>query len=175
MRAVKISLRLAEHLRDICKQHEYPYAVLDLETAMRVKTKRSIKASRARKTTKRLTKKEETSAIREAVMKRADNRCECGCGLGFEGEAWRSFGNEAEMDHFFPKARTRQTLQTCWALTRHCHRNKTRNWPSREHWLRAFADHCAKHGYSAERIKALNEICSEELVSEAAALSRGEP
>lgn len=137
-----------------------------------MKPKRAVRAHRKEKAAKRATTREETSAIREAVMRRADNRCECGCGYLFRGSNWESYANEAELDHFFPKGRTKQTVKACWALTRACHRLKTDNKPDRETWLRKFIAHADRHGFARESAAAGLQLEALELVDQAAALSR---
>lgn len=117
--------------------------------------KKFVKASRARKAAKKKTKKEETAEIRAAVMKRADGMCECGCGCPLSGTA---FNGIAELDHFFPKGRTKQSIRTCWALRRACHQAKTLNHPSPDSWLARFIRHCERNGYPVEGSIALRRL-----------------
>lgn len=173
MRAIKISLKTAKHLVDILGRSDHSgdvAAVRELRASMA--PKKFVKAAKARKATKKASKRDETAAIREAVMKRADNHCECGCGYLFKGSNWLSYANEAELDHFFPKGRTKQTVKTCWALTRACHRLKTDNKPDAAFWLRRFICHAENHDYAAEARLARGRLESLELTAEAAALSR---
>lgn len=129
-------------------------ALAELRAAMAPKC--SVKFAVKRKAAKRKTKKQETAEIREAVFVRAEGRCECRCG--------RVFGlDPGEMDHFFPKGRTPQTVRTCWALASSCHRAKTKNFPDAGTWLRLFSAHCASHGYAAEMLKAQNRLEALEL------------
>lgn len=94
-------------------------------------------------------KAKDTKAIRAAVMERADGRCEH-CGWAFQ-----SF-NPGELDHAFGRARA-ESVETCWALCRDCHRQKTNNDPSAAHWLEAFAELAEGLNYSesASRARAL--------------------
>ena len=62
-----------------------------------------------------------------------------------------------ELDHFRGKARA-ESVETCWALCRPCHREKTDNKPSRIHWLTLYARHCAIHRYTEALKWALDEI-----------------
>jgi hypothetical protein len=155
---VSISRRSALALADEYPNPGLDRALAELRSALRPRPVKALKKARREKTKeKRLLKKGATAVVRALVMERAGNRCECGCGIHFSGENWRSFANEAEMDHFAGRGR-RESLESCWALTRHCHHNKTRNWPSTEHWLTAFLIHCERHGYAAEATKARNRF-----------------
>lgn len=146
MRSVRISLKMARYLADALEAHLFPdqlavAAVEELRAAL--KPKKSVQASRKRRETKGLTKKEETAAIREAVMKRAGGQCE-NC-LAHEGPA-----APLELDHMFGRVRVKQSERNCWALCRPCHRGKTNNAPTAWFWLRVFAAHAFSHGYAAE-------------------------
>jgi hypothetical protein len=84
----------------------------------------------------------ETARIREACVARAGSDCECGC-----GRLW------AEMDHFYGRSKG-QSVETCWMLSRDCHRAKTENRPTRAIWDATFQAHCLKHGYPFHERKA---------------------
>jgi hypothetical protein len=114
--------------------------------------KKFVKAARKVKRAKKATKKEETAEIWAQVMARADGLCECGCGYQFGPMI------VAELDHFFPKARTRQSVATCWALTSACHRLKTRNEPSAEDWLCKFIGHAERHEYAGAEMMARGRL-----------------
>jgi hypothetical protein len=98
------------------------------------------RAKREAKKTKAQGKKEKRQSVRAAVFERAGGECECGCGRVF-GPA-----DPGELDHFFGKARE-ESVESCWALTRWCHHQKTVNAPSAAEWLARFAGHCAKYLY----------------------------
>jgi hypothetical protein len=125
----------------------FALALDSLRCAVSLKPKRSVVAAKKRKVAKKKTKREETSEIREAVMKRADGRCEhCG-----------QLAERLELDHFFSR-RGEQSERTCWAMAPLCHKSKT-NWTgSADFWLRLFADHCNLHGYGAEKTRALSRL-----------------
>lgn len=95
-------------------------------------------------------KQEETSAIREACLKRAAGKCECGCGqyLGpaVGDPAYMMLTTMPELDHFFGRGRGRppQSVETCWILRADCHREKTNNRPDAATWLRKFITHCER-------------------------------
>lgn len=87
------------------------------------------------------TRKEKTSAVREAVMKRAAGFCE-GC-----GSAPTAF-NPLELDHFRGGSlkRSRESVAGCWALGRLCcHRPKTLNRPNAEYWRAHFRMHLTRN------------------------------
>lgn len=132
-------------------------------------TKPAVRAARKAKAAKRETRKEETARIREVVVRRASpngtTRCECCNAILVDLGFWPGTG---EMDHFFPKGRTPQTVQTCWFLCRQCHGRKTRNAPSAAWWLEAFIVHCDRHGYAAEASRARARL-------EAIEMTRGNP
>lgn len=129
-----------------------------------LKPKKSVKASRVRRETKRLTKREETAEIRKAVMRRAEFQCEC-CG------AVATSLMPLELDHFWGRGKAQQTECNCWALCHHCHHDKTNNAPSAAHWLREFAMHAQKYGLSVERQTAIRRLA---FVETRGALSRQE-
>lgn len=87
--------------------------------------------------------------VRQAVMERADGRCEA-CGQ------W--FGERLQCDHAFGRKHAEETVRTCWALCPTDHQAKTLNEPSRIHWMWQFAIHCALHGYKLEQERAEKEI-----------------
>jgi len=77
--------------------------------------------------------------VRHAVIVRSQNRCECGCGRKIP---------PGELDHAFGRAKAEETVETCWMLSVQCHFEKTRNHPDASTWLRRFAEHCDRHGYT---------------------------
>lgn len=93
----------------------------------------------------------ETGRIRTAVLARAKNHCECGCGRWITYETMR-------LDHAFGRAKVPQAVSNCWALAIPCDEQKTANKPSAAHWLQRFAWHCGKHGYAGERELALSKL-----------------
>lgn len=116
-------------------------SIAEVERALRPSQKKKLvrKANKAARETKAKTKREARADIREAVLKRADGRCEA-CATGFTPL------NSAELDHFFGKARS-EAVETCWALCRQCHAEKTDNEPSAADWLQYFVSHCGQFGY----------------------------
>lgn len=101
----------------------------------------------ARKAAKIATRRLTTGEIKAAVRERAGGVCEnCGTRWGFWG--W-------SLDHWeggSGRKRERQSVENCWALcgtgTTGCHGDRTRNFPSAEHWNFLFADHCRRFGYA---------------------------
>jgi nucleoside 2-deoxyribosyltransferase len=124
-----------------------------------LKPKRSTQASKPRREANAKARKEEWAAIREAVLKRADGKCEspgCGFELGMLQQP-----HPLEVDHFFGgtgRRRALQSVETCWALCRRCHRLKTANEPSAAYWLEDFIPHCARYGYSTPKAMALGRL-----------------
>lgn len=141
--------------------HPLRKAIQELRAALAPKSKTSAK----RKTEKRnRSKRKETSAIYEQVAKRAGGKCECGC----EGEAAPSFATaQIQMDHFWGRGKTRQTVENCWMLSAFHHDLKSRNVPDAEAWLEAFRNHCRKHGYLAEAGKVTTRIVSRDFIARA--------
>lgn len=113
--------------------------------------------------------KDETSAIYEAVRNRAGSLCECGCGTPFQEE-----GPDApQMDHFWGRGRAPQTVQNCWMLTVRHHTRKGASDPSREHWLKAFLNHCSWWKYHNEVAKAARKLESLALSAQSAEAGKG--
>lgn len=98
----------------------------------------AVKASRQKKALKREEKRENFSTFRKMLESRAAGRCE-NCGRSFTDF------EPSEADHFFGRGRVPETLGTVWMLDRHCHRQKTDNYPSAAYWLRAFLAHCERY------------------------------
>ena len=173
---VSLSRRDAEGLLDLLG-HFYspPAGSSDAQVIDRLRSaltpspkKRAAKVARkAAKGAKRATKRERTSAIYDAVAKRADGKCEA-CGLVFSWE------NRAEMDHFFGRGKVAQSEANCWLICWACHLRKTRNLPSAKAWLDRFVTHARFHRYTASAAMALARLASLSDVAEAAALSRRE-
>ena len=88
--------------------------------------------------------------MREAVYARANGRCECGCNRRLNVSADRNLFSDLsrELDHFFGKGKAPATVETCWVLSRACHRAKTENKPGAQTWLLRFIVHCQLHGYA---------------------------
>jgi hypothetical protein len=84
-----------------------------------------------------------TDVLRPLLEKRAGEFCECGCERRLDVT---TFFRKPEMDHFYGRARAPQTPETCWLLTRVCHRLKTHNSPDRHAWDDLFRAHCERHG-----------------------------
>lgn len=111
------------------------------------------KSSQAKRTeSRRRAKLDEARRIREAVFARAGGRCEM---RYVDGD--RCALRPTEMDHFFGRGKTRQTVENCWALCGADHRAKTLNTPSAEFWLRSFKTHAEMHGYATEASRAERE------------------
>ena len=91
------------------------------------------------------------ASIAEAVLRRAGDTCECGCGRPFDG----SVGGRATLDHFFGRARSTESVETVLVLREDCHRDKTDNRPNARTWHLLFIAHCRKHNYTeaAERAR----------------------
>ena len=83
--------------------------------------------------------------VREAVIRRALWKCECGCGRAIP---------PGEVDHFFGRAKADETVATCWVLTPRCHFEKTNNHPTAGEWLNRFVRHADRHGYTDARNRA---------------------
>lgn len=164
MKSIRLSLRSARALRDANdarapgrdrvgpfpgEARAWEELAAGIAAATRVRPART--ATRKAKASKRATKREETAAIRAAVMERAAGKCEA-CFL--------SFGPllTPELDHFFGRARVPQAVSNCWALCRVCHRNKTDGSPSPEEWCGRFISHCQRYGYAAEASRARTRL-----------------
>jgi 5-methylcytosine-specific restriction endonuclease McrA len=108
----------------------------ELDSALKVK--KSVRASRVRRETKKKTRKEKWAEIREAVLRRSHGLCECGCGDEYE---------RLEVDHFFGgngRRKALESVETCWALSPNRHWQKTQNLDP-ETDLREFIAHCNDH------------------------------
>jgi len=149
---VSLSLKAARALLDGSKGL-YSRDVDELRAAI-AKAQRSSatrKKLRQPKESKRSAKRKETTSVREAVLKRAGGRCEvCQHGL--------TEFSPAEMDHFFGRGKAAQSVSSCWALCRYCHRSKTDNHPTAGYWLERFAAHCDFYGYAAEAERARSRL-----------------
>jgi hypothetical protein len=121
-------------------------ALEELRAALRPKSKKTWATSRKQKREKKAAKKEKRAAVREAVMMRALGYCECGCGNYVRETA-------LELDHFWGRARS-ESVESCWALSKCHHWFKTHNEPSAEYWLKKFAKHCERHGFTDEAARA---------------------
>jgi 5-methylcytosine-specific restriction endonuclease McrA len=153
--SVKLSLKAARFVLELVDgslgiygpAHEQ--AEMDLKEAIAKATRASATRRRmaAPKREKRKTKRDETATIRAVVVDRARGRCEACSFLPLLGLL--------EMDHFFGRGRTAQSVANCWLLCRMCHRAKTDNRPDAAFWLRRFIWHCHNHGYSDESFRAV--------------------
>lgn len=89
---------------------------------------------------KKLARLDRLSVICQAVIIRANGRCEVpGC---------REPG--AHCDHWWGgigRRRKREAIENLWLLCEAHDVQRTANWPSAAWWNRAFAQHCARHGY----------------------------
>lgn len=158
--------KLTEILSDLSQPHlalgDFGRAMAELQSALRLPPKR-VSPSKVAKAKRKLTKKEETLAIRIVVMTRAAGHCEaCGHQPAFA---------PLQLDHFFGR-RGPQSARTCWALDADCHRQKTNNVPDASHWLNAFGSHCDRLGYSSEAKRCWDRLESKDLLSQAKAVSR---
>lgn len=145
---VSLSLRSARHAHD-CMDPRAP-AAIELERAISKAERSSSTRLKLKqpKAEKRALKRDETITIREAVMCRAHYRCER-CDV---------IGRTLQLDHFFGRGKVVQTVENCWALCWLCHKWKTQNTPTAVFWLRTFAKHCDKFGYSAEAERARTKL-----------------
>lgn len=141
-----IPARLGRDLLDFLDAHSDEWrAANDLATRLRRfgfgRPRKSAKPARARREEKRAAHRDEMAEIRAAVMKRAGGACEqC------EQPCAR-----LELDHWLSgsgRRRPEQSVASTWALCGVCHHARTKSIPDAEWWNRAFAAHCAKHGYA---------------------------
>lgn len=102
--------------------------------------KKTIPTRKQRKEVRRAEHRERTGNVRDEVWKRSEGKCECGCGT--------FLGDGGELDHFRGAGSRRRLTDelNCWKLAPLCHLNKTRNRPSREHWVRRYIMHCLRNG-----------------------------
>lgn len=103
------------------------------------KDRKRASSLRARTAPKKAARRAKVSAIRAAVAARADGQCEnCDAYAGLA----------LEMDHFYggSKRRALESVETCWMLDSHCHRNKTNNYPSASYWQEKFTTHLYRVG-----------------------------
>ena len=133
-----------------------------------IRPKRSTLIARRRRQDERQEHNAETSDIYAQVERRAQGRCECGCGLAFDS----SIEGRPAMDHMFGRIEE-QTVEACWMLRTDHHEAKTAHSPSRYHWINRFLVHVTRHRYYAEarrtgkelgaaRAKELNRTTKEE-------------
>jgi 5-methylcytosine-specific restriction endonuclease McrA len=136
------------------------------ERKRRRATRRERSAPRlAAKAGKRSTEKATEKANREAVMARADFRCERITSdprdpPGQRGKPERCGMRATERDHFWGRARD-ESVEGSWALCTHCHRAKTENKPDRWYWLWSFYEHAKQRGYWVQQNKALDAMVLE--------------
>lgn len=155
MRTVRMSLRNAEEVLRLLTEHlpEGAYRGLAYlaQAIDAARPKRSVKLARSRKAAKKRTKKQEAADIRGAVMKRADGRCECGCGE--LAHPW----DPLELDHFRGRGRS-ETVESCWALRASHHKKKTLSEPSAAYWLKSFINHARYRGFDEEAAQARRRL-----------------
>lgn len=126
--------------------------VEDLRRAL--KPRRSVVAARSPRRAKQEKKRVETREIRASAVVRADGVCECGCGLPFTDY------DPGELDHWFGRGKVPQSIANTWLLRRSCHRLKTLNSPSSDHWGRKFIRHCWRYGYLDAAARANGRLAS---------------
>lgn len=84
--------------------------------------------------------------LRAAVFLRASDACEsCGRYIDFAS---------GRLDHFFGRAKAKESPANCWALCVDCDSRKTANAPSAACWLGQFILHATRYGYAAEAERA---------------------
>lgn len=86
--------------------------------------------------------------VREEVLARAGDACECGCGKGLP---------PGELDHVFGRGRA-ESVESCWMLTPRCHFERTNSFPDAETWWRKFIEHALRHGYSEAAMRATGKL-----------------
>lgn len=141
---VKLSLRAARNVYDFCDPNSPSARELEAAIARATRASATRKRLGAPKRAKKASKREETQAIRAAVMERARGRCEA-CGVP---------SVVLELDHQHGRGKAPQSVENCRALCPLCHREKTLSRPSAAHWLKDFAAHCDVYGYAAEAKRA---------------------
>ncbi len=126
---------------------------------------------KAKKTGKRKAKADRfTGDVYREVNRRAGGMCECGCGNFVN--AGRMLDSAQQMDDFWGGAR-HESAEECWMIRADCHRAKTDNRPSRMEWLRRFESHCRLYGFKEQVDRCRREREAEELIRQAAEVSRG--
>lgn len=115
--------------------------------------KRSSLIARRRRRADRQEHNEETTGIYAQVDRRAQGRCECGCGLAFDA----SLDGRPQMDHMFGRIEE-QTVEACWMLRADHYAAKTAHSPSRYHWINRFLVHVTRHRYDAEARRTGKEL-----------------
>lgn len=135
MRSIRIPYRVAREIRawvagTVVVNEAVRYRLLnELEAAMAVK--KSVKASRVRRTEKKKSRKSEMADLRAKVFARAGHVCESACDAP-----------ATELDHHFGRVRVKQSPVNCRALCSRHHRMKTDNIPSAAYWQQDFINHC---------------------------------
>lgn len=92
----------------------------------------------------------QTRNLRGEVFERSGFACECGC--------HRYLYDEGQLDHFWGRAKAKQSAENCWALSARCHSDKTNNFPSAADWVCRFINHCLRHDFHDEADKALARL-----------------
>ena len=134
---VKISRRTAEALLGIAD--EYTHFRREWEELGRALLPSKPRKPDTRKAAKRATKKEQTSAIRAEVFKRAENVCE----LCRDDTAM-------DLHHAFGRVRVKQSVSNTIALCRPCHWALTENRPNAAYWWERVRAHFIRHGFWGE-------------------------
>lgn len=143
--------------------------IAEVEAALRPSSKatRARTAKRQEKKARKATTTEETAEIRTAVLWRDGDRCVI-CDRTAE-----QTGQPLQMDHFWPKGRTPQSVETCWTLCAYDHSSKTRNNPSAAWWLEKFAIHARQHHYHRQERRARDRIAALAAISAAGEVMAG--
>lgn len=155
MNTIRLSLRAAKTLlTDLAARSDVGLGVArafaELESSISKAERTSSRRVLARKpkAEKKAAKRDETSAIREAVFARATT---------FAGHARCEFcdmNHATDLHHVFGRIRVRQSVENTMAVCRWCHRRVTDNQPSAAHWLERTIRHLERYGYVAEVAKA---------------------
>lgn len=86
------------------------------------------------------------ASLASALIERAGNLCECGCGLPFD----TSLKGTRTFDHFAGRGRVEDCLEEIWVLRWGHHKAKTDLEPDAPSWLKRFATHCRRYGYAKQ-------------------------
>lgn len=158
MRAIKLSEKAARAIHD--HLNTLPWGDLKIDRAneeLRRALQPRPKSSQVKKREARnRAKATQTRGIYGEVEKRADGKCECGCtrSLAFGG---------SELDHFFGRAKAKQSVANCWLLAKQCALDKTRNTPSAAYWFGRFISHATRYGYHDEAERARDRLSAVEM------------
>lgn len=106
--------------------------------------------------------------VYDAVTKRADGFCECGCGRPLD----TGLLSRDVRDHFWGRAKAPTREDTVWVLRNDCNLKKTDNKPNRVTWLSKYLLHCRLHGYHEQAARCVRELEAESAIRRAAEVSR---